>query len=184
MYLTSRILFICIIMTICSCAQITVKNDEINNKTILNMKMLIRAKEYTLVNYIEIEFIREITKQLYEPIQLKLNIHPIKRFQIFDDIVNVKIDDKVYKLKMKSVTADILSNLTGSKSSSDISLDINGIRGNGLSPTIKLTKEIEKVMLNAKTIMFSITSGPEFALCKFNENDIKNIKRFITYKPN
>jgi hypothetical protein len=166
----------------CSCAQISVKKDEISNKSVMNMNITITANDYSLIGYIQMELIREADKNNYGPVQLKLTIHPVKRLQIFDDIINIKLDDKVYKLKMKSITSDILSTLTGSRDLSNLGIGFNDTRGFGLSPTVMLTKDIEKEMLKAKSIMFTITSGSEFALFKFSNNDIKNIQKFITFR--
>jgi hypothetical protein len=178
----SSIVLIGLTIIACSCTQISVKKDEIGNKSVLNMKIVIAPEDRALIGYVQIEFIREVTKNNYDPIQLKLNIYPNKRFQIFDNIINIKIDDKVYKLKMESITSDILSNLTGSKNLSNLGIGINDTSGSGLSPIVKLTKEIEKEILNAKSIKFTITSGSEFSLFKFSNSEIINIKKFITYK--
>ena len=182
MYKTTLAVLICLLLISGGCAQITVKKDEINNKTLISLSMRNRATDYTLVNFTEVKFTREVSGQSYGPIQLYLSIYPVKKFQIFDNTVNFKIDDKVFKLAMKSIASDLLSNLIGTKNLSGVNIGINDRSTSSLSPTIKLSKEIEKEMMNAKTIMFSVSSGSEFALIKFNDNDIENIKKFITYK--
>lgn len=166
----------------CGCTQITVKKDEISNRSILNMKMIIAPDDYTFMGTSRIEFTREVVKNNYSPIQLKLELHSVKRLQLFDDIINLKIDETVYKLKMSSITSDILSGLTGAKNLSNMGIGFSDTRGVGLSPTVKITQEVEKSLSNAKSIMFTITSGSEFALFKLSGNDVENIKKFISYK--
>jgi hypothetical protein len=166
----------------CGCTQISVKKDEISNRSILNMKIIIAPDDYTFMGTSRIEFTRELVKNNYSPIQLKLELHSVKRFQLFDDVINLKIDNTVYKLKMKSITSDILSGLAGAKNLSNLGIGFNDTRGVGLSPTVKLTQEVEKALSNAKSIMFTITNGSEFVLFKFTNNDIKSIKKFISYK--
>lgn len=172
---------ILLIMVAYGCTRISVKNDEISNKSVVNMNIIVRPGDYTFMGTSRLEFSREVIKNMYDPIQIKLNLYPARRFQVFDDTINIKINDKVFKLKMRSIASDILSDLTGSKFS-NFSVGFNDTRGVGLSPVITLTKEIESEMLNAKSIKFTITSGSEFALFKFTDADIENIKKFISFR--
>jgi hypothetical protein len=168
-------------LLIAGCSSISVTRDEINDKSLIKMKIGNTPNDYSLAGYVETEFMREVDKNTYGPIQMKLTIHPMRDFQVFDSILNLKIDDRVYKLPMRSLTSDILSTLAGAGGASAINLG-SGIGRSSLEPVAQLTRDMEKEMLGAKSIMYSLTSGTEFAMIKFTGGDMESIREFISYR--